>query len=71
VVTIYHDLVNLAGSYISIGAIRSILDEVEDGQPTGNVLIDTGAVYPVAFEGSAEDVMKIVEEFCRSLRGGQ
>lgn len=67
----YHDLVSLAGSYISVGAIRSILDEVEEGEPTGNVLVDTGAVYPVAFQGSAEDVMKIIEEFCASVRGGQ
>jgi hypothetical protein len=66
-----HDLVSIAGSYISVGAIRSILDEVEDGSLTGNVLVDTGAVYPVAFEGSAEDVMKIIEAFCASQRSGQ
>ena len=65
-----HDLVNLAGSYVSIGAIRSVLDEVEDGAPTGNVLIDTGAVYPIGFVGSAEDVMKVIEEFCED-RGGR
>lgn len=66
----YHDLVCVAGSYISVGAIRSILDEIEDGEPTGNALVDTGAVYPVAFQGSAEDVMKIIEEFCASQRSG-
>lgn len=65
-----HDLVCIAGSYISVGSIRSILDEMEDGQPTGAALIDTGAVYPVAFAGTAADVMEIVEEFCRSLRSG-
>ena len=64
-----HDLVNVAGSYISVGAIRSVLDEMEDGAPTGNVLIDTGAVYPIGFEGSAEMVMQIIEEFCEQRRG--
>lgn len=67
----YHDLACIAGSYISVGAIRSVLDEMEEGEPTGNVLIDTGAAYPVAFQGSAEDVMKIIEEFCASVRGGR
>lgn len=66
-----HDLVHIAGSYISVGSIRAIYNEMEDGQPTGAVLIDTGAVYPVAFAGSAEDVMKVIENFCEGRRSGR
>ncbi|MFF2245159.1 hypothetical protein ACFVTM_13375 [Arthrobacter sp. NPDC058130] len=55
------DLIDFGGSYISLSSIHAVIDEIEGGLPTGRVFIDYGHGGRAEFEGSALDVMLIVE----------
>lgn len=59
-----HDLVAFPGAFISLTSIHGVVDEIVDGELTGNVYIDYGQGCRVAFAGSALDVMDIVNSFC-------
>lgn len=71
-----HDLIEIAGSYISLTAINAISDEVPTPAdfarhrveqlepPVPMVHIDYGLGSRLTFEGDAATVMKIIDKFC-------
>lgn len=64
-----HDLVSFPGAYISLTSIHGIEDDVEDGQPTGAVIINYGQGFRISFEGSVSDVMEIIDAYCAAANG--
>jgi len=59
-----HDLIAFPGVRVSLTSIHGIANEIVDGTPTGNVYIDYGHGCRIAFEGSVEDVMEIIDAYC-------
>ncbi|WP_028275228.1 hypothetical protein [Arthrobacter sp. I3] len=60
------DLVDFGGTYISLSSIHAVQDEVEDDRTTGVVFIEYGPHGARAsFEGSAADVMRIIQDWQR------
>ncbi|PRB44319.1 hypothetical protein CQ020_03670 [Arthrobacter sp. MYb23] len=61
------DLVDFGGTYISLSSIHAVVNEMEDQEETGNVFIEYGPNGARAgFEGSAADVMRIIEDWRRN-----
>ena len=67
---VLNDLIDFGGSFISLGSIRAIHDETDfnektgEMERTGTVLIDFGAILPLAFEGDAASVMQVIDKWC-------
>ena len=59
-----HDLVSFPGARISLTSIHGIEDDLEDGQPTGMVVINYGQGFRIGFEGDVESVMEIIDRHC-------
>lgn len=59
-----HDLVDFGGAFISLTSIHGVTNEIEGGEPTGNVFIDYGHGCRLAFAGDASDVMAIINDYC-------
>jgi len=58
-----HDLADFGGMFISVTSIHAVSNEVEFGQETGVVHIDYGHGNRMAFEGTAETVMQIIDGY--------
>lgn len=58
---IAHDLISFPGARISLTSIHGIEDDLEDGQPTGMVVINYGQGFRIAFEGDTETVMQVID----------
>ena len=58
---IAHDLIPFPGARISLTSIHGIEDDLEDGQPTGMVVINYGQGFRIAFEGDTESVMQVID----------
>ena len=59
-----HDLVQFPGARISLTSIHGIEDDLEEGQPTGTVIINYGQGFRIAFEGDVDSVMEVIEAHC-------
>jgi hypothetical protein len=64
-----HDLIAFPGARISLTAIDGIVNEMEDGKPTGVVTINYGR-HSLSFEGSEADVMEIIDAYCGLAASG-
>jgi hypothetical protein len=61
-----HDLISFGGAFISLTSIHAVVDERINGAVTGNVYIDYGnSGDRIAFEGTAESVMEVINDYCR------
>jgi hypothetical protein len=60
------DLIKFPGAYVSLSAIQGIEDDCDaEGKHTGVVTINYGQGFRISFEGSAEDVMGVIEAWQR------
>lgn len=59
-----HDLISFPGARISLTSIHGIEDDLDDGKPTGVVIINYGQGYRIAFEGDVAGVMETIDAYC-------
>lgn len=55
------DLIDFGGTYISLTSIHAVIDEMVEDRHTGVVFIDYGHGSRAQFEGTAREVMRIIE----------
>ena len=59
-----HDLIEFPGARISLTSIHGIEDDTDaNGDLTGMVVINYGHGFRIGFEGSVDDVMKVIDDY--------